>query len=186
MLEIWNKNMADAKILLCKPTMLRMIFNPNAWDNDYCGQFNCYAYALNVPRAGFALPGELMSAEPVMSWHLINKDEIIAALIKDGLEEITEKQAFKSDARTIALRISRDDFHFLRKDIHGLWSHKLGERRPSDTSHGKPIQNPRLGRYAPYNYFCGYFSVPDKGIPYLPRIEIPADTLKAMASAYPK
>lgn len=178
--------MTDSKILLCKPTMLRMIFNPNAWDNDYCGQFNCYAYALNVPRAGFAAPGELMTSGPVFVSNLIREEETIAALIKDGLEKVTEAQALKSDRHIIALRIYEDDFHFFRKEMNGLWSHKLGYKHPSGTSHGRIIQNPRLGQYAPYNRFCGYFCVPDKGIPYLPRIEIPADTLKAMASAYPK
>lgn len=53
-----------------------------------------------------------------------------------------------------------EDFHWLRLDDNGLWSHKPGETQIKNTDNsGFPITNPRTMQLFPYSIFCGYFLV---------------------------
>ena len=71
----------------------------------------------------------------------------------------------------IALIIDEsDDYHFLRQDSNGYWSHKPGARKVKNVdAFGHKIKDPRLANYnyalsdgASLNYdiFCSYMCVP--------------------------
>ncbi len=171
--------------LLCLPSALKTSFNESAWSNQYCARFNCYAYALNIPKAGRAHPGTLLSETacgfPTTRFSMIRR------LREDGLHEISEKEALEGYFHAIAARINNDDFHFFRRDSNGLWSEKMSGEYPAQTAdYGRQaIVNPRLAE-SRYDIFCGYFAIPDEGILYLPRFEIPSPYHETMTAAFPK
>lgn len=53
------------------------------------------------------------------------------------------------------------DFHFLRKDANGLWSHKAGEAPATNRdAQGALIRDPQAAALPnQYTQFCGYFHV---------------------------
>lgn len=108
---------------------------------------NCYSYALGLPTPfliwfsmvfncdyGFsAKPGFSVDKE-YYSWR--NTEALITGLYQDcdslgievydsSLEEQNSHGGYK-----IALYNGNADFHFMRQDDDGLWSHKLGYRAP--------------------------------------------------------
>lgn len=172
--------------LLCLPSALKTSFNESAWSNPYCARFNCYAYALNIPKAGRAHPGRLLSE--ISAGFPTTRFSMIRRLREDGLHEISEKEALGGSFHAIAAHINNDDFHFFRRDSNGLWSEKMGEKYPVQTAgYGRQaITNPRLAENPVYDIFCGYFAIPDEGILYLPRFEIPSPYHETMTTAFPK
>jgi hypothetical protein len=75
----------------------------------------------------------------------------------------------------IALIIDEsDDYHFIRQDSNGYWSHKPGARKVTKMdAAGHLIWNPKLANYnytkdgnstLNYDIFCSYFCVP-RGVP---------------------
>jgi hypothetical protein len=63
-----------------------------------------------------------------------------------------------------------EDYHFLRQDSNGYWSHKPGARKVKNTdAYGHRIRDPRLANYnyvlsdesiLNYDVFCSYLCVP--------------------------
>jgi hypothetical protein len=58
----------------------------------------------------------------------------------------------------------KKDYHFLRQDNTGVWSHKAGVQEPKQTDgSGNPIIIPHLAdhKYTYYNYskFCDYYCI---------------------------
>lgn len=174
----------------CLPS-LRMSFNQEAWLRSRCClETNCYAYALNAPETGPAIPGFLkQEGYRYITDFKINGPDIRKRLIQDGLRPIFEDEAQSGDCHAIALVLSEgNDFHFYRRDNDtGLWSHKRGRRLPENTDEdGKPIEDPRHASGLIYKEFGGFFAIPAEGIPFRPRIEVPADILETMIASYPK
>ena len=166
--------------LQCILPSLRLKFNQKAWNFfPLQGETNCYAYALNEPRTGWARPGNLSSMGSILFPLVpISTSKIRKCLLKDGLLEITEKEALSGKFHAVALRIyPQTDFHFYRRDSSGLWSHKMGQtavRRLDDDN--RLIKNPRLATSWRYSEFGGYFAVPKGGILY--KIALPDYIIK--------
>ncbi len=119
---------------------------------------NCYAYALNQPRLGKAVPGQLCETDPSgLRPEDYNEENFKALLEKDGLIEIKppdtpddyDCENYHMIAVVAGMK-ARDgrhpDFHFYRRDCDGSWSHKEGdEGAPSDIDdHGGPILDPQF------------------------------------------
>jgi hypothetical protein len=162
---------------------LKTDFNPAAWeDARVVENTNCYAYALNCPQMGWARPGNLRSLfNPRYGIELITVENIRNFMKNDGLEELSETEALSSSLNALALRISdRSDYHFYRLDSNGLWSHKQSYLDPSsDDDRGDVIKNPRTAASRSYAKFGGYFTIPENGILYVPRLQLPAGLIKA-------
>lgn len=168
---------AEGGLNLCLPTA-RLSFNPAAWDDDLIlkAHTNCLTYALNCPEMDHARIGELRQPQhlprlsaPFDAARLKNELE------KEGLREISERDAVTHKGHVIALLISPTyDYHFLRRDDNGAWSHKRVNAAPRQTdSNGTIIRNPRdafikVNGFAPYDQFGGYFAVPENGILFKP------------------
>jgi hypothetical protein len=171
-----QKNIAGAQmdpaLKLCLPS-LRTAFNNAMWaDPRIIRGTNCYAYALNCPEMGPAVPGQLTVAEPRISKSTITIEDFREFLKRDGLLEITEEEALSGKFHAVALRISyHDDCHFYRRDPVGVWSYKNGDREISRfDDKDKIIDNPRAAADRRYPQFGGYYAVPEGGIPYMPRL----------------
>ena len=165
----------DPALKLCLPT-LRTAFNNAMWfDPGIMRQTNCYAYALNCPQMGLAVPGQLTAADPKISKSKITVEDFHEFLVKkDKLVEITEEEALSGKFHAIALRISyHEDCHFYRRDPVGVWSYKNGDREISRfDDKDKMIDNPRTAADRRFPQFGGYYAIPEGGILYLPKLQV--------------
>jgi hypothetical protein len=163
-----------------------MTFDREAWlRSTFCGAVNCLGYALNAPEAGSAQPGHLINTGGI--FYMGRTSRVRELLIREGLRPISEREALTGKYHAVALVLSEDDdFHFHRRDNStGLWSHKRGGNLPENYDEdGKPIENPRFAESPVYKEFGGFFAVPEEGILYKPRVEIPADIVKSMTGSY--
>lgn len=174
----------------CLPS-LRLSFNREAWHRStFCTLTNCYAYALNAPETGPAIPGFLKAeGYRYITDIKINGPELRKRLMDDGLRPVFEDEAMSGDCHAIALVLSEgNDFHFYRRDHDtGHWSHKHGRRLPENLDEdGNPILNPRHASSLLYKEFGGFFALPAEGILYRPRIEIPEPVLRSMTVCLPE
>jgi hypothetical protein len=132
---------------------------------------NCGSYALNDPTKKFYQPGSINKRNITPYDH---KGDYTSDSVSDALEadmdelgmdiyDTTAAEACEEDHYKIALIISpedpknitnRNDFHFLRQDPDGNWSHKLAEADVTrvDAS-GRLISNPGS---ANYNYVSNH------------------------------
>jgi hypothetical protein len=167
----------DPALKICYPT-LTVAFNDNAmWaDPRVIKQTNCYAYALNCPEMGIAVPGQLTVADPKVKMDSITVEDFRAFVKQDKLIELTEEQALSGQFHAIAMRISyHDDCHFYRRDPVGIWSYKDGDMGISRfDGNDQFIDNPRTAADRRFPQFGGYYAIPDEGIPYLPKVEVPS------------
>jgi hypothetical protein len=144
------------------------------------GQFNCYAYALRLPQAGWAVPGSL-SHVTILSADF-TAAHMDTLLQHDGLCRINPHDKSAAKHHIVAAFLSLptadrlSDFHFYSFDRDGTWSHKTGmtEVTKHDAA-GHIIENPeRAGRayfYHNYSDFVGYYAIPRDGIFYKPKID---------------
>jgi hypothetical protein len=149
-------------------------FSDAVWQR---GKTNCYAYALDCPSAGWAVPGRLLrKRENSIPDRLITVSNMQSLLKRDGLIEISEEEALKGKFHTVACAIGEKfscgkDFHFYRKDPDGRWSHKTGPYVPKKVSE---VDKYFIEHFSRYNIFVGYFAVPENGIIYIPRNDLAA------------
>lgn len=137
-------------------------FNP---DKDAKGCFlknlpynNCYNYGNDIVSNTFAQPGR--GSNNV--WKKITCEEIKLSAESDGLKSIAKEYPHDLPAigHYVALMVwNGEDYHWLRLDSNGFWSHKPGQTgiRNIDNS-GSIIIDPSTQNLYPYNEFCGYFS----------------------------
>lgn len=164
----------DPALKLCLPS-LRTAFNVAVWtDPRVMRHTNCYAYALNCPEMGIAVPGQLTADDPKISKSAVTVEDFREFLKQDGLVEISEEQALSGEFHAVALRISyHDDCHFYRRDPVGVWSYKNGDMELSRfDDNNATIENPRTAADRRYPQFGGYYAVPEGGILYRPRLSI--------------
>jgi hypothetical protein len=162
------------------PRRLNLAFNGAAWNaHEYLQrQTNCYAYALNCPEAGWAIPGQLASTKRNAPENIhVSVRTIRNRLMKDGLISITEEQALSGKFHAIALVIAPNrDCHFYRRDPDGTWSHKdsidLAARNPTITVPSRDALDQK------YLKFGGYYAVPPNGVQYRQRLRIPEPLLQ--------
>jgi hypothetical protein len=139
------------------------IYSPST-DNGGCfiedeGQNNCYDYGTDVLTNTFAQPGRGSGAK----WTSNTCEDITASAERDGLKWAgkTLPTAAPETGHYVALLIWPDtNFHWVRLDAGGKWSHKPGGspvRNVDDD--GKEIVDPSLSNFSPWTNFCGYFVV---------------------------
>ena len=151
------------------------VYNPEAW-NKYAYYFNCYAYALRIPEAGWAIPGSLaVSTKAGLEYTRAGLHE---RLQTDGLERVREHGGRAGADHIVAafLAITREvrDIHFYSLDADGTWSHKMGDRwAEKQDAAGAMITDVRKAdrqyRYFNYRTFVGFYRIPAEGISYLGR-----------------
>lgn len=141
---------------------------------------NCYAYAVNDPAGAvnpdpdynhFPEPGingqtsyRAFLCAPVLH-EVLMRDGLIPAGRK--LKTIPEKPGFYLIAAFGNGPFG--DFHFIRRDANGLWSHKSGRRLPVNYKRALATQKADFIRYPKaamhmFYQFVGYYWVPNGGI----------------------
>lgn len=125
---------------------------------DWARMSNCYCYALDVFKNSWCQPGAAtgVDVDPnSMSCATLKK-----AIIADGAKEVTAAQALSTKAPTghyVAMMMRpqsscnfarcQPDFHFMRKDSNGLWSHKPGEAPAQNKdANGALIKDPKTAK----------------------------------------
>lgn len=143
-------------------------YQPRKW-NKLKMYTNCYAYVLNLQVGDYGTqnkyyPGFFAGMDP---------------FYEDGYEEQKLLMRFMSDLHSLGLQVKKcsrtsetngevqkicfmykkDDFHFLRQDSNGFWSHKIGWKYiPTNKGVNKQkITNPE--RQMPGYKLIGYFFI---------------------------
>ena len=164
-------------------------YDPKLWNSrlEFRETHNCFSYAMNVfdkrqvakckgkPEcdAPFHQPGTASGYERFTDRRPKTCPNMLARIFGDNptvqMADFTSK--CPDGFSKIALIIDEsDDYHFLRQDSNGLWSHKPGARKVKNVdAFGHKIKDPRLANYnyalsdgASLNYdiFCSYMCVP--------------------------
>jgi hypothetical protein len=120
---------------------------------------NCYNYAVNILTNSFAQPGRGSSKK----FKKYTCASIRKAAISDGLKYIGKSYPNLRPryGHYAALLVwNKTNFHWLRKDSNGYWSHKPGKKTVNNMdNNGNLITNPKRQNFYPYSNFCGYFWV---------------------------
>jgi len=134
-------------------------YEPDKWNLgvENCVKNNCYNYATDIMTYSFAVPGRASGAE----FASVSCSEIIPAAEQDGLVYLglNKPSAIEDCLHLVALVVNGYDFHWIRQDNSGFWSHKQGSSRASEVDNAKnKIVNPEKAEFG-YPSFCGYFAV---------------------------
>lgn len=137
------------------------IYEPHRWNDGYVIQFstNCYAYACNDPdRHRFLAkpqPGQLAGLpvgqmeHSAVRFHVMADDALrvkkLIPLIRLRDDPIPDNVVNVPGYYLIALVTAPGlDYHWVRQDANGMWSHKPGWSRATNLdSLGRPIYDPR-------------------------------------------
>lgn len=142
-------------------------FNPKT-DNlgcfvDQVYNNNCYNYGNDVLTNTFAQPGDGTHKK----WQQNTCSDVRRASESDGLVWVGTE--YPKDAppvgHYVALLIWKDyNFHWVRLDSNGLWSHKPGGTPIKNIDNdGNKITDPSKQDFSPWSIFCGYMlTVPSK------------------------
>lgn len=144
-------------------------YDPHYWNNlDNVKKLNCYDYAFgnaDPTQAEFTQP---MAKPPKENLYTCKGVERGMFSYNPTMRKVPYKEPCKSGERKITLMVDPDapsDYHYMRQDEDGLWSHKPGytDVRRTDAS-GQPIVAPHLSdrNYDGFNYtnMCGYYCIP--------------------------
>lgn len=142
-----------------------------------CLQYSssCYSYAVDDPGPfpwGFKpQPGQIsglmkLDREPYTDAELIERVEA------DGAEYCG--MDFQNDSNDegykigLFMRKDRRDFHFIRSDGNGLWSHKMAHclvvNRDYNKDKQRLITNPLRADFGLYAHPVGFFKIPEGGL----------------------
>lgn len=162
-------------------------YEPAFWNEHYPLKetHNCFAYAFNVNDkkqmkkckdkdcdVPFHQPGMASGYPRFKSSKPKTCPNMMARLIGDNPNLTMSRFENKCPAGTskIALIIDEnEDYHFLRQDSNGYWSHKPGARKVTNLdASSKRIYDPALANYnykpndshLDYDTFCSYMCVP--------------------------
>jgi len=162
-------------------------YDPDHWNKLFKVKetHNCFAYAFNIndPKQmrkckdsdcdiPFHQPG-LVAGYPNFSSKLPKTcPNMMARLFGDNpqLKMATFEEKCPVGSSKIALIVDEnEDYHFLRQDSNGYWSHKPGARKVTNRdASNRLIYDPALANYnykdknghLDYDIFCGYICVP--------------------------
>jgi hypothetical protein len=135
------------------------VYNPSKWndDPDITDNNNCYNYANDKITMTYAQPGLGSHQDRVNS----GPDALILNAQADGLEfkGLTNPGSCQSGHLVVCFIKSRTgDYHWLRKDSDGTWSHKMnGEIARNVDNNGNIITDPEncaVGYDLKVGYFC--------------------------------
>ncbi len=164
-------------------------FDPSLWNKrrDFRETHNCFSYAMNVfdPKQVARCKGKKTCEAPfhqpgaAAGYGRFTEDapktcpNMLARIFGDNPNvSMTDfESACPPGASKIGLILDEsDDYHFLRQDSNGYWSHKPGARPVTNVdAYGHLIRNPRLANYnyasntdssLNYDIFCSYMCVP--------------------------
>jgi hypothetical protein len=120
---------------------------------------NCYNYGTDVLTNTYAQPGRGTKNK----WQSNTCEDVKRAAVSDGLEYIGRdypKQSPDSGHYLALLMWPGTNFHWLRLDSNGFWSHKPGWGSVIDRDNqNKPITDPSIQDFSPWTEFCGYYKV---------------------------
>ena len=145
-------------------------YDPDKWnDNGITDAHNCYDYAFNNidhKQKIKTQPGELSNYKDKKQ--IFKCDFIEPRLLKDHKDNLYISNFYdkcKPYHYKIALLMDEnDDYHFMRQDKNGLWSHKPGPNNITNKdSDNNLISNPAESnnKISSYNYdkVCNYYCV---------------------------
>lgn len=162
-------------------------YDPDHWNNNpkIKETHNCFAYAFNIndPKqmekcnnpncdVPFHQPGMAAGYSKFKSSKPKTCPNMVARILGDNpkVEMTTFEEKCPAGTSKIALIVDQDeDYHFLRQDSNGYWSHKPGGRKVTNyDASNKLIYDPSLADYnykkndghLNYDNFCGYMCVP--------------------------
>lgn len=137
---------------------------------------NCYSYAINHPDnpPGWKLsPGEKAGLgiakddkfRPKTLTHLVEADGLLPA----GQDPVAKKGYYL----VAMFVIPGDDFHFVRQNNDGTWSHKPGDEEVTNLDFkDKRITDPKTANLGDYK-FVSYFYVPEGGLKFIHPMHLP-------------
>jgi hypothetical protein len=165
-------------------------WHPSIWNKIKAFQktHNCYSYAMNVrdPKqiakckgkkvcsAPYHQPGEASGYQPFTNNLPKTCPNMTMRIFGDNREVLRVSFTDKcpDNYSKIALIVDQsDDYHFLRQDSNGYWSHKPGGSKVTNLdAYDHKIWNPKLANYnyvslddgstLNYDIFCSLFCVP--------------------------
>ena len=162
-------------------------YDPHFWNSQYPIKetHNCFAYAFNVNDTKqmkkcedencdgpFHQPGMASGYPRFKSSKPKTCPNMMARLLGDNpqVQMTTFEEKCPAGTSKIALIIDEnEDYHFLRQDANGFWSHKPGARKVTNLdASSKHIYDPALANYnykskdsyLNYDTFCSYMCVP--------------------------
>lgn len=136
---------------------------------------NCLAYALGLPELGQAIPGCLATHGSPLYENQNHADYLKPLLEKDGLQEVGEEALLNPDTQIIALCIREyQGGHIYKYHQDGTWSHQKGHGGEITNldADGKIITDLKTANLGFCDELVAYYKVPDKGIKYIPRLDI--------------
>ncbi|CAF0990440.1 unnamed protein product [Rotaria sp. Silwood1] len=121
------------------------------------GDNNCYAYGTDIVTNTFPQPGRGSGKK----WSFNTCVDMGNASVRDGLVYNGTKlpKIPPENGHFVAMLIWPDtNFHWIRMDANGYWSHKPGGTpvRNKD-NRGLPIVDPSKSDFSPWTQFCSYF-----------------------------
>ena len=161
-------------------TCQKPVYEPEKWaDDSEASSHNCYQYSMNEPHRG--VPGKLQPGQlvglPPLTEDKYSCSEFVRRVKADrpGLidSDADPQTVCPCNYYKVALFLSpqkQHDYHFLRQDDTGLWSHKPGELPVTNVdADGKTIFDPLSANRTypvagepPFDYSetCAFFCVP--------------------------
>ena len=152
---------------------------PDKWNHpNVISRFNCYDYSgtgntLNHYQTNKTQPGEIAGVYDKNKKQVHHCNWLLEKLKQDHPKSYAAdfqpacKAGYYKIASTVANSSDngKQDYHFLRQDANGLWSHKPGAQAVSQLDAlQNPIVDPKKANlnYLNYQYktFCGYTCMP--------------------------
>ena len=136
------------------------VFEPGWWNDGGVKQLfnNCYNYSTDYRTDTFAQPGRASGR----AIRRLACADIKPLALLDGMEDAPlSNNVFPPSGHLVALVIAPGfDFHWYRKGVGGLWSHKVGPGPATALDNaGQLIWDPRVAQRGPYSDFCGFLTV---------------------------
>ena len=168
-------------------------YEPNRWNlnRPFRETHNCFAYAMNIfdkkqvekcktkkkCDASFHQPGFASGYSGFSNDSPKTCPNMMARIFGDNpyitMTDFTS-QCPKGTSKVALIIDESDDYHFVRQDGTGYWSHKPGARKVTTSdARGHKIWDPKLANYdyskngnssLNYDIFCSYMCVP-RGVP---------------------
>lgn len=132
---------------------------PQRFKREKRSDYNCYGYAIGITE--WLELGDIANLQ--VDWLNINPELLCVAFEADmsilkikivkKLQREEEDTKLKPNQWEVALYWADEDFHFIRKDLDGTWSHKQGE---SSTERHMEWSVPPYQISGNYYYVCSY------------------------------
>lgn len=144
-------------------------YDPEKWNQkEILSTHNCYDYAFNnynPDQKKRSQPGKIFGGDytcPLVETRLVSQH--LNSNVGVDIISSTRKDKCPNNYYKIALLVDdNDDYHFVRQDSGGGWSHKSGKDPVTNRDYsGHLIFNPETAdmRESRFNYkFCSYFCV---------------------------